>query len=142
MSLLLYKWGDNVVRPTKERRVEYIPEFNYFKPVGIPKKELEEVCLTIEEIEALRLKDMEGLIQEEAAARMDVSRPTFQRILTEARSKLVKALIAGNAIRFQGGNYRLANRYNCKGCGRELRRPDPMGMRRGKRRGFCSDCDE
>src|SRR5690554_3172186 len=136
---MLDKGVNDVVRPTKERRVEFIPEYNYFKPVGIPRKELEEICLNIEEIEALRLKDMEGLTQEEAAEKMDVSRPTFQRILTEARKKLVKALIEGYAIRFQGGNYRLVDKYRCKGCGREFR-PGLNRMRRG-RRDYCTDCD-
>ncbi|MFI5359559.1 MAG: DUF134 domain-containing protein [Halanaerobiales bacterium] len=100
-----------MARPTKERRVEFIPEFDYFKPVGKPLHELEEICLTIEEVEALRLKDLEGLTQEEAAEKMDVSRPTFQRILTMGRKKLTSALINGYAIKFQGGNYRLAGKH-------------------------------
>lgn len=130
-----------MVRPTKERRVEYIPEYNYFKPVGIPRKELEEICLSIEEIEALRLKDMEGLTQEEAAERMEVSRPTFQRILTEARSKVARALIDGKAIRFQGGNYRLESSFYCSGCGRVMR-PGRNRMRKGQRSNYCSDCTD
>jgi len=99
-----------MARPTKERRVELVPEYDYFKPVGKPLKELEEICLTIEEVEALRLKDLEGLTQEEAAEKMDISRPTFQRILTMGRKKLADALVNGYAIRLQGGNYRLADK--------------------------------
>ncbi|NLM96829.1 MAG: DUF134 domain-containing protein [Halanaerobiaceae bacterium] len=128
-----------MARPTKERRVEYIPEYNYFKPVGIPGKELEEICLSIEEIEAMRLKDMENLTQEEAAERMEVSRPTFQRILTEARSKLVRALIDGKAIRFQGGNYRLSSSFHCRGCGRITGRGRNR-MRRGRESNYYTDC--
>lgn len=136
---MLDKGVNDVVRPTKERRVEYIPEYNYFKPVGIPRKELEEICLSIEEIEALRLKDMEALTQEEAAERMEVSRPTFQRILTAARSKVVKALIDGKAIRFQGGNYRLEGNIHCRGCGRVVR-PGRNRLRKGQRSNYCPDC--
>jgi len=75
-------------RPPKCRRVAYMPEVTYFKPAGIPLRALEEVRLSIEEAEALRLKDMEGLEQEQAAEKMNISRPTFQRILTSARQKI------------------------------------------------------
>lgn len=126
-----------MARPTKERRVEFLPEYNYFKPVGIHRKELEEIHLTIEEFEALRLKDLECLTQEEAAERMHISRPTFQRILTEARRKLTRALIEGYAIKFEGGNYLLAQKGYCKGCGREFK----PGQRRRRRGTYCSDCD-
>jgi len=105
-----------MVRPTKERRVEYIPEVKLFKPAGVPKRNLSEVSWTIEEVEAIRLKDREGLTQQEAADRMEVSRPTFQRVLTIAREKIAEALIEGKAIRFQGGDYRLAE-FKCSDCG-------------------------
>lgn len=76
-----------MARPPKERRVEYIPEIRYFKPAGIPARDIKEVNLSIEEVEAIRLKDLEGLTQEECARKMEVSRPTFQRVLTGAREK-------------------------------------------------------
>jgi len=92
-------------RPPKCRRVKFFPKHTYFKPAGIPLRELKEEILTVEEIEALRLKDLEGLEQEECAQSMSISRPTFQRILVEARKKVAKALIYGKAIRIEGGTF-------------------------------------
>ena len=105
-------------RPTKCRRVEQYPGFNCFKPTGIPMNDLAEVHLNVEEIEAIRLRDLESLEHEECAARMSVSRPTFHRILASARQKIADALINGKALRIQGGNYELATRQlNCLQCG-------------------------
>ena len=61
-----------------------MPEVTYFKPAGIPLRVLEEVCLSVEEAEAIRLKDLEGLDQEQCAEGMNISRPTFQRVLGSA----------------------------------------------------------
>ncbi|HBF36953.1 MAG TPA: hypothetical protein DDW50_06490 [Firmicutes bacterium] len=94
-----------MARPTKWRKVGFIPGIRYFIPTGIPKCELEENILKIEELEAIRLKDLEGLEQEECAEKMEVSRPTFQRILNTAREKVSDALINGKAIRIEGGNF-------------------------------------
>ncbi|MDK2820958.1 MAG: hypothetical protein PWP31_923 [Clostridia bacterium] len=107
-------------RPTKFRRVEFMPGVNYFKPAGVPLVQLEEVNLAIEELEAVRLKDIEGLEQEECANRMGVSRPTFFRILNSARYKIADALISGKAISISGGCYQLANqKVFCRKCGNE-----------------------
>jgi len=104
-------------RPPKYRRVEFMPGINYFKPAGVPLRQLEEVVLAVEELEAVRLKDMEGLEQEDCAARMGVSRPTFFRILNAARGKIAEALIVGKAIRVEGGCYRLAEqKMRCRQC--------------------------
>ena len=92
-------------RPIKCRRVCFNPEIFYFKPAGIPLPALDQVELTVEELEALRLKDLEGLEQKEGAERMNISRPTFQRVLTSARRKTAEALLKGKAIRIGGGNY-------------------------------------
>jgi predicted DNA-binding protein (UPF0251 family) len=78
-------------RPVKCRRIENVPGATYFKPAGIPISDLEEISLSTDEIEALRLKEIEGLEQEEGAARMNISRPTFQRILASARYKAADA---------------------------------------------------
>ncbi len=94
-------------RPIKCRRVSFFPQIKYFKPVGIPLKNLEEECLTMEELEAIRLKDLENLEQEQGALRMNVSRPTFQRVLTSARRKIAAALLQGKAIRIEGGRFEL-----------------------------------
>jgi len=86
----------------------------YFKPAGIPLRALEEVCLSIEEAEAIRLKELEGLEQEQGAERMNISRPTFQRILASGRQKMADALLNGKAIRIEGGNFKMAwHQFRC-----------------------------
>jgi len=101
-------------RIPKWRRVTFIPEITYFKPVGSPLKIPEEVNLSIEEAEAIRLNDLERLEQEECAHRMSISRPTFHRVLASARSKLADALLNGKAIRIEGGNFEMAvRRFHC-----------------------------
>jgi len=92
-----------------------VPGVTYFKPAGIPLGSLEEVRLSLEEAEALRLKDLEGLEQEQGAEKMNVSRPTFQRILSSARKKMADALLNGKAIRIEGGNFEIAyRRFRCR----------------------------
>jgi predicted DNA-binding protein (UPF0251 family) len=87
----------------------------YFKPAGIPLRDLEEVRMSIEEAEALRLKDLEGLEQEQGAEKMNVSRPTFQRVLASARQKIADALLNGKAIRIDGGNFEMTwRRFRCR----------------------------
>jgi predicted DNA-binding protein (UPF0251 family) len=97
-----------VPRPFKCRRVEYLPDVTYFKPVGIPLRALEEIHLSVEEAEALRLKDLNGLDQEPASERMHISRPTFQRILASARQKVADAILNGKSVRIGGGNFEMA----------------------------------
>jgi predicted DNA-binding protein (UPF0251 family) len=81
-------------RPCCCRRVNGSPAAATFKPVGIPIRDLEEVVMTLDEFEALRLADLEGLYQEQAAAQMKVSRPTFSRIIESARRKTSDGLRA------------------------------------------------
>lgn len=91
-------------RPRKNRMVRFLPEINYFKPAGIPLRNLEEVSLTLDELEALRLKDFEGYDQVGASKKMKISRITFQRILKSAHQKIANALVLGRAIKMEGGN--------------------------------------
>ena len=101
-------------RPPKYRRVAFIPEVTYFKPAGIPLRALEETCLSVEEAEAIRLKDIEKLGQEQCAEKMSISRPTFQRVLGTARQKIADALLSGKAIRIEGGNFEMVSRrFRC-----------------------------
>lgn len=86
-------------RPCKQRRVRGNPISSYFKPNGIPKKDLEEVTLTNEEFEAIRLKDYEELDQIECAKQMEISQTTFHRIIIIARKKVSDAIINGKAIK-------------------------------------------
>jgi predicted DNA-binding protein (UPF0251 family) len=88
-----------MVRPIKPRRVQFDPKAVYFKPRAVPLSMLDEVELSLDEIEALRLCDLEGLDQVEAAKRMKISQATLCRILTSARKKVTEALIEGKAIK-------------------------------------------
>lgn len=80
---------------------------NLFRPEGIPATAVQEVILPVEGLEALRLSDLEGLDHETAAERMDVSRQTFGRVLSEARQLVAEALVMGKMLRIQGGAYAL-----------------------------------
>lgn len=103
-------------RPFKCRRVGFIPGVTFFKPAGIHSRALEVVRLNLEEVEAIRLKDLEGLEQEEGAEKMNISRATFQRILVSARQKIADALLNGKAIRIEGGNFEVTSlRLRCIG---------------------------
>lgn len=86
-------------RPRMRRRIGFNPNVVYFKPQGIPMPNLKMVELTSEEVEALRLKNIENLEQKEAAKKMGTSQSTFQRILSSGYKKLSDAIINGKAIR-------------------------------------------
>lgn len=88
-----------MVRPRLYRRIRFNPDITYFKPQGVPMSFLEMVELTTEEVEALRLKNINDLDQIECAKRMKTSQSTFQRILSSAYKKVAQALIEGKAIR-------------------------------------------
>lgn len=94
-------------RPPKCRWIGFRPAVSFFKPQGIPLRMLNQVYLGYDELEAVRLSDWEGLSQEEAAQRMNVSRATFGRIVAQARKKVADALVQGKAIRIQGGQVEL-----------------------------------
>lgn len=99
-----------------------MPPVKAFKPMGVPLSGLEEVVFKIEEIEAIRLKNHLNLEQEECAQMMQISRPTFQRILSEAYAKVADALSNGKGIRIEGGSYCLGNGY----CRRRDSKLGPM----------------
>jgi predicted DNA-binding protein (UPF0251 family) len=129
-----------LARPLKPKLVGEAPRTDYFKPRGIPLAQLEEVTLNVEELEALRLVDLEGMYQEDAAKEMGVSRQTIQRMITEARAKVIEALVTGKALRIEGGSYILkegGGRYRCGRCG------DEFATRLGRRgKGWkCPSCD-
>ncbi len=127
-------------RPPKPKLVQETPRAYFYKPRGIPMSKLEETLLRVEELEALRLVDLEGMYQEDAAREMGVSRQTLQRMVTEARHKLIEAIYAGKALRIEGGTYILqegVGRYRCGRCG-ELVTPGHGRRRRGW---TCPICD-
>ncbi len=99
-----------MVRPRHCRKVEYEPQVTYFKPAGIPVVDLEETILTVDEFEAIRLKDLECLEQEECAKKMAISQPTFHRLIVSARGKIADAMVHGKAIKIEGGNFKMVCR--------------------------------
>jgi len=103
-------------RPVTPREIESLPPVNWFKPAGVPLRDLEEVVLTLDEIEAVRLADAEGLYQEQVAEQMKVSRPTVGRILASAHQKIAEALVQGKAIRMEGGTIHIRGRRSGKAC--------------------------
>ncbi len=92
-----------MTRQKKPRRIGSEPEADYFRPRGIPSDFLREAILALDELEAIRLADLEGLGQIESAKIMKISQSTFQRILTEAHKKIAEALVLGKAIKIKGG---------------------------------------
>jgi len=97
-------------RPRLCRRVLSEPDVSYFKPRGIRLRNLSESILTVDEFEAIRLKDLMQLDQETASKKMNISQPTFHRLILSARKKIADAIINGKAIRIKGGNFRLAKK--------------------------------
>jgi len=107
-------------RPIKCRKVGFIPEKRYFTPS--PNEDVEEITLKLEEVEAMRLKDIEKLSQEEAAVLMQVSRQTFQNIIDSARRKVALSLTEGKAIKICGGNYKIKDcKLHCNHCGQNYK---------------------
>jgi len=104
-------------RPRKPRFVDGPPIVDRFRPHPFHSKGKEEVFLPIEGLEAIRLRDYEGLSQEEAAERMNVSRQTFGRILTHARKTVAETLVLGRVLRIEGGHFEMPSR----GCRRRRR---------------------
>ena len=127
-----------MARPVTCRRVGCSPEPRYFKPRGIPLFRLEESVVTMDEWEAIRLADWEGLYQDEAAERMNVSRQTFGRIVESARRKVADALVNGKALRIEGGEIEMATEkrsFLCADCGHSWE--VPYG---GGRQAVCPKC--
>lgn len=127
-----------MARPKKERIVANDPQVSFFKPRGIPLRQLEEVQLSVDEMEALRLADLENLSQEDAGQQMGVSRATFGRIVQRARHLVAEALVVGKAIRVAGGNYQVqcSPRYFvCQQCRHQWTAPCGTGRPKG-----CPEC--
>lgn len=129
-----------MARPKKIRLVEFVPPVRIFKPVGVPRCDLEEIVLSLEELEAIRLKNLEALEQEECAQRMSVSRPTFQRILNDAYEKVARMLTEGLALRVEGGTYQLVERHRCPSCRHEFVLPPGSGTD-DQEKTTCPECE-
>ncbi len=136
--------------PYRKRRIELPPRFTHFKPAGIPAQDLQVIILALDEFEAIRLADQQGLDHQQAADMMCISRPTFSRLIERARNKVASAIIEGLAIRIEGGHVDFPNQMleceecgdvfsgnasNCPGCGSDHLHPWQRGGGHGRRRG-------
>jgi predicted DNA-binding protein (UPF0251 family) len=117
--------------------VECLPGSQYFKPRGIPLSVLEEITISIDEFEAIRLADLEGLYQDKAAEKMNVSRQTFGRIIETARKKVAEALVQGTALKIEGGDFEVngMRKFKCSDCQHTWELPHGTGRPRG-----CPSC--
>ncbi|MFH1493154.1 MAG: DUF134 domain-containing protein [Candidatus Omnitrophota bacterium] len=107
-------------RPFRCRRVRCRPDANYFKPRGIPADLLDEIDLTMDELEAIRLADLEGNYQEDAAKKMNVSRQTFGNIVISAHKKIADALVNSKALKIEGGVVKMMEKhFTCYDCENE-----------------------
>jgi len=120
MGICLYSAQVNgtMSRPKYCRHIAGVPDNRYFKPKGIPSSLLDEVVLTLDEYEAIRLADLHGLYQEQAARRMRISRQTFGRIIVSAHRKIADVLIHGKALKIEGGEVSVdqSNPMTCRNC--------------------------
>jgi len=137
-------------RPKIQRKIRFFPEITYFKPAGIPLRDLSEVILSLDEVEAIRLAELEDLEQVEAAKKMKISRITFQRILHQAHKKIAESLIYGKAIKMKGGDYIMPNldgtgplgQGPMTGRGRGRRTQSPRQGLGGTAECVCPKCGE
>ena len=124
-----------MARPRKMRSVNRPPQFKAFKPAGIRSRFLEDLPLELDELEAIRLADHEGLDHNESAERMGISRSTFSPLVEKARHKVACFLIEGNCLTIEGGDVHFrGNLIRCEDCGSLTKLPftDTASV--------CSDC--
>lgn len=116
-------------RPKCCRKIGCTPDATYFKPKGIPASQIDEVSLSLDEFEAIRLADFEGLYQEAAADKMGISRQTFGRIIESAHKKISDVLINGKALKIEGGKIAIdSQRLNkCPKCNKAYNSIDEFG---------------
>lgn len=114
-----------MARPKQSRRVSCLPQSSYYRPGDVSTSKLEEVTLSVDELEAMRLADVEGLYHAGAAEEMNVSRQTFGRILGAARNKVAGALVDGKALKIKGGEVEMVTmkRFACNDCGNYFEMP-------------------
>ena len=116
-------------RPRRFRRIRRMPMVNYYKPAGVALTGLENVVITLGELEAVRLTSLENLSQIKAADKIGVSQPTIHRMLINFNQKIADALINGKAIKIEGGDYIMPGR---DGTGPAGPRGQPPGRGRGR----------
>jgi len=105
-------------RPQYNRIVHEPPLFSAFKPIGARRHDLEQIVLTLDEFESIRLADQLGLSHSVAAEEMEISRSTFSRLIEKARKKMADFIIQGRALTIGGGSVHFRmNIIQCKDCG-------------------------
>lgn len=123
-----------MVRPKRFRQILEEPQIRCFKPYSKEKiSQIKSIEITLDEFEAIRLRDYKSIKQNKAAKIMDISQPTFHRILNSGREKIAKALIEGQNIQIKGGIL-MPNKYKCKTCLFEWSSPE-------KEYEKCPECD-
>lgn len=109
-----------MARPRKLRRVCNLPKEDEYGPINSQIQDTEIIIMTVDEYETIRLIDLEGMTQEECAARMNVARTTVQRIYNDARKKIADSLVNGLVIKIAGGDFKLCSdggpHYGCGRC--------------------------
>jgi predicted DNA-binding protein (UPF0251 family)/phage FluMu protein Com len=116
-------------RPQKNRTVQEPPKIQGMKPIGVPARFLESIILSIDEYEAIRLADYEGLEHEKAAEIMGISRPTFTRLIEKARRKLAESIVAIKELMIEGGSFSFVNNLvRCFDCGEISRFDDSTSI--------------
>ncbi len=125
------------MRPYKCRKIEQEPAIKFFKPNGIPAKLLEKIVLTVDEFEAVRLADLSGLYQEEAAEKMNISRQTFGNIISSAHYKIADCLVNAKALKIEGGEIEMKRNFFCSGCKNTW--DEPFGTGRPEKCPKCGD---
>jgi len=104
-------------RPQQNRKIACPPLMQGFKPFGIQCKKMHTIVLQFDEYEAIRLLDYEGLMQEQAAEKMNISRPTLTRIYENARKMIAQAFVEGKMIVIEGGNVEFGKPwFRCRKC--------------------------
>ena len=104
-------------RPCKCRRIYRNPQTTYFKPCGVSIAQLEEIVLTVDEFEAVRLADLQGLYQEDAAKKMNISRQTFGNIIQSAHGKIAEVIVNAKALKIDGGVVKMMQKqFLCSDC--------------------------
>lgn len=122
-------------QPYRKRKIHTPPLFHSFKPVGVPRRVLKQIVLTLDEYEALRLGYYVNLDHLEASKFMCISRPTFTRLIEKARSKMTQALVEGCELVIQGGNIAFVNNlHRCRECGHIYAAPVNIPA------GTCPEC--
>jgi len=127
--------GDAPRRAYRTRKVDLPPRFMNFKPAGVRRRDLDQIVLSLDEYESIRLADYEGLDHSAAAEAMNISRPTFSRLVEKARAKLASSIIEGKELVISGGNVRFNHgRHLCRECGEEIIQPTDSAVEE------CPDC--